>query len=186
MRRIWSEEGKLARWLDVELAALDAWGEIGAIPADDVATIRKHAAPPTQERVAEIEATTDHDLAAFVDAVAEQLGAEGRWVHYGLTSSDVVDTALALQMRKPGELVLRGIDRALAAVVRRAEEHRHTVCIGRSHGIHAEPTTFGWKLAGWAFELDRNGGRLARAVESNRVGQLSGTVGTYGAVDPEV
>src|SRR3954470_23155516 len=165
MRRIWSEEGKLARWLDVELAALDAWGEIGAIPADDVATIRKHAAPPTQERVAEIEATTDHDTAAFVDAVAEQLGAEGRWLHYGLTSSDVVDTGLALQIQAAGRLIVEGIERALAVVVVRAEEHRHTVCIGRSHGVHAEPMTFGWKLAGWAFELDRNRGRIARALE---------------------
>src|SRR3954470_13098065 len=178
MRRIWSEEGKLARWLDVELAALDAWGEIGAIPAADVAAIRTGAVVPTAERVAEIEATTDHDLAAFVDAVAEQLGAEGRWVHYGLTSSDVVDTALALQMRDAGELVLRGVDRALAAVVHRAEEHRRTVCIGRSHGIHAEPTTFGWKLAGWAFELDRARERLERALATCCVGQFSGTVGT--------
>src|SRR4051795_11956070 len=186
MTRIWSEEGKLARWLEVELAALDAWSETGAIPAADVAAIRAHATPPTPERVAEIEQTTDHDLAAFVDAVGEQLGPEGRWVHYGLTSSDVVDTALALQMRDAGELVLRGIDRALAAVVRRAEEHRRTVCIGRSHGIHAEPTTFGWKLAGWAFELDRARSRLARALEQCRVGQLSGTVGTYAAIDPEV
>jgi adenylosuccinate lyase len=186
MRRIWSEEGKLARWLDVELAALDAWAEIGVIPVEDVTTIRAQAVPPTPERVAEIEATTDHDLAAFVDAVAEQLGPEGRWVHYGLTSSDVVDTALALQLRDAGELVLRGLDRALAAVVRRAEEHRRTVCIGRSHGIHAEPTTFGWKLAGWAFELDRARARLERALEQCRVGQLSGTVGTYAAIDPEV
>src|SRR3954471_10803894 len=155
MARIWSEEGKLARWLDAELAALDGWAEIGAVPAEDVARVRAHAVPPTPVRVAEIEQTTDHDLAAFVDAVAEQLGPEGRWVHYGLTSSDVVDTALALQMRDAGELVLRGVDRALATVVRRAEEHRGTVCIGRSHGIHAEPMTFGWKLAGWAFELDR-------------------------------
>jgi adenylosuccinate lyase len=186
MSRIWSEEGKLARWLDVELAALDGWAEIGAIPAEDVAAIRAHAVTPTPERVAEIEQTTDHDLAAFVDAVAEQLGPEGRWVHYGLTSSDVVDTALALQMRDAGELVLRGIERALAAVVRRAEEHRRTVCIGRSHGVHAEPTTFGWKLAGWAFELDRAHSRLERALEQCRVGQLSGTVGTYAATDPEV
>jgi adenylosuccinate lyase len=186
MSRIWSEEGKLARWLDVELAALDGWAEIGSIPAEDVAAIRAHATTPTPERVAEIEQTTDHDLAAFVDAVGEQLGPEGRWVHYGLTSSDVVDTALALQMRDAGELVLRGIDRALAAVVRRAEEHRRTVCIGRSHGIHAEPTTFGWKLAGWAFELDRAHSRLERALEQCRVGQLSGTVGTYAAIDPEV
>src|SRR3954468_4560451 len=186
MSRIWSEEGKLARWLEVELAALDAWAEIGSVPAEDVAAIRAHAATPTPERVAEIEQTTDHDLAAFVDAVAEQLGPEGRWVHYGLTSSDVVDTALALQLRDAGVLVLRGIDRALAAVLRRAEEHRRTICIGRSHGIHAEPTTFGWKLAGWAFELDRDRDRLRRALDGCRVGQFSGTVGTYAAIDPEV
>ena len=141
---------------------------------------------PTPERVAEIEQATDHDLAAFVDAVAEQLGPEGRWVHYGLTSSDVVDTALALQIRDAGALILRGVDAALLAVVRRAEEHRETICIGRSHGIHAEPTTFGWKLAGWAFELDRDRARLERALETCRVGQLSGTVGTYAAIDPAV
>jgi len=186
MNRIWSDEGKLAGWLEVELAALDGWAEVGMIPAQDVAAIRAAARPPTPERVAEIELTTDHDLAAFVDAVSEQLGPEGRWVHYGLTSSDVVDTALALQMQDAGKLILAGIERALAAVVARAEEHRHTICIGRSHGIHAEPTTFGWKLAGWAFELDRGRERVARALETNRVGQLSGTVGTYAAVEPEV
>jgi len=155
MRRIWSEEGRLARWFEVELAALDAWADLGVVPAADVAAIRAGASPPTPERVAEIEQTTDHDLAAFVDAVAEQVGAEGRWFHYGLTSSDVVDTALALQIRDAGALIVQGIDAALASVVRLAEEHRLTICIGRSHGIHAEPTTFGWKLAGWAFELDR-------------------------------
>jgi adenylosuccinate lyase len=186
MSRIWSEEGKLARWLDVELAALDGWAELGQVPAADVAAIRANAQVPTAGRVAEIEQTTDHDLAAFVDAVAEQLGPEGRWVHYGLTSSDVVDTALALQIQDAGRLVLAEVDRAIEAVVRRADEHRNTICIGRSHGIHAEPTTFGWKLAGWAFELDRDRTRLARALESNRVGQLSGTVGTYAAIDPEV
>jgi adenylosuccinate lyase len=186
MSKIWSEEGKLARWFDVELAALDGWAEIGAIPAEDVAAIRAAANVPTPQRVAEIELTTDHDLAAFVDAIAEQLGPEGRWVHYGLTSSDVVDTALSLQLQDAGRLLLTEIDRALEAVIHRAEEHKHTICIGRSHGIHAEPTTFGWKLAGWAFELDRDRARLARALEANRVGQLSGTVGTYAAVDPEV
>jgi adenylosuccinate lyase len=186
MSRIWSEEGKFARWFEVELAALDGWAELGAIPAADVAAIRAGAVAPTAERVSEIEKITDHDTAAFVDAVAEQLGAEGRWFHYGLTSSDVVDTALALQIRDAGELILRGIDRALAAVVARAEEHRSTICIGRSHGIHAEPTTFGWKLAGWAFELDRSRGRVERALAGCRVGQLSGTVGTYAAIDPEV
>jgi adenylosuccinate lyase len=186
MDRIWSEEGKLARWFDVELAALDAWVELGAVPSDDVAAIRSGAVVPSAQRVAEIERTTDHDMAAFVDAIAEQLGPEGRWVHYGLTSSDVLDTALALQIRDAGELVVRGIDRALASVVKLAEEHRRTICIGRSHGIHAEPTTFGWKLAGWAFELDRARERMEHALTSCRVGQLSGTVGTYAAIDPEV
>src|SRR5438105_11726608 len=186
MTSIWSDEGRLARWLEVELAALDGWAELGTIPAADVTAIRAAAHPPMAQRVAEIERTTDHDLAAFVDAVAEQLGPEGRWVHYGLTSSDVVDTALALQIRAAGELLLGDLDAALAAVVRLAEEHRTTVCIGRSHGIHAEPTTFGWKLAGWAFELDRDRERLRRALDGCRVGQFSGTVGTYAAIDPEV
>jgi adenylosuccinate lyase len=186
MTGIWSEESKFARWLEVELAALDGWAELGAIPAGDVAAIRAQARPPAAARVAEIEQVTDHDTAAFVDAVAELLGPEGRWLHYGLTSSDVVDTALSLQLQDAGRLILEGIDNAFAAVVARAEEHRHTVCIGRSHGVHAEPTTFGWKLAGWAFELDRTRGRVARALETNRVGQLSGTVGTYAQVDPEV
>ena len=186
MSRIWSEEGKLARWLEVELAALDAWAEIGAVPGGDVATIRATVVTPTPERVAEIERTTDHDTAAFVDAMAEQVGPEGRWIHFGLTSSDVVDTALALQIRDAGRLILVEIDRALSAVATRAEEHRDTICVGRSHGVHAEPTTFGWKLAGWAFELDRARRRVERGLESTRVGQLSGTVGTYAAIDPEV
>jgi adenylosuccinate lyase len=186
MARIWSEESKLAQWLDVELAALEGWVEVGAIPAGDVAEIRARAKVPTPERVAEIEQVTDHDTAAFVDAVAEQLGPEGRWFHYGLTSSDVVDTALSLQIQDAGQLILAGVDRALGAVVARAEEHRNTVCIGRSHGVHAEPITFGWKLAGWAFELDRARARLVRALEANRIGQLSGTVGTYAQVEPEV
>jgi adenylosuccinate lyase len=186
MARIWSDESKLARWLDVELAALEAWAEVDAIPSVDVTAIRAHAVPPTPTRVSEIEQLTDHDVAAFVDAVAEQLGPEGRWLHYGLTSSDVVDTALSLQMQEAGRLVLEGIERSLAAVVVRADEHRHTICIGRSHGVHAEPITFGWKLAGWAFELDRGRARVLRALETNRVGQLSGTVGTYAQVEPEV
>src|SRR6266568_3845864 len=186
MARIWSDESRLARWLDVELAALDAWAEVGAIPAGDVAELRAQAAPPTPQRVAEIEQVTDHDVAAFVDAVTEQLGPAGRWLHYGLTSSDVVDTALSLQIQDAGRLLLEGVEQALETVVARADEHRHTICIGRSHGIHAEPTTFGWKLAGWAFELDRGRARLGRALEANRIGQLSGTVGTYAAVDPEV
>ena len=186
MAKIWSDESRLAHWLDVELAALDAWAEVGAIPVEDVAEIRAHAIAPSPERVAEIERVTDHDVAAFVDAVSEQLGPAGRWVHHGLTSSDVVDTALSLQLQEAGRLIVDGIEQALAVVVARAETHRHTICIGRSHGIHAEPTTFGWKLAGWAFELDRARTRVLRALETNRVGQLSGTVGTYGQVEPDV
>jgi adenylosuccinate lyase len=186
MARIWSDESKLARWLEVELAALEAWAEVGAVPAADVAAIREHVRVPTAERVAELERLTDHDTAAFVDSLAEQVGSEGRWIHFGLTSSDVVDTALSLQIQEAGLLILEGIDRATAAAAARADEHRHTVCVGRSHGIHAEPTTFGWKLAGWAFELQRARDRLVRARETNRVGQLSGTVGTYAQLDPEV
>ncbi len=186
MARVWSEEGKLARWLDVELAALDAWAETGLVPSQAVAEIRAKAEPPSPERVAAIEAQTHHDLAAFADAVAEGLGPEGRWFHYGLTSSDVIDTALALQIREAGELILAGIDRAFAAVVMRAEEHRVTGQIGRTHGVHAEPMTFGLKLAGWAFELDRDRTRIERALEGMRVGKLSGAVGTYSATDPEV
>jgi adenylosuccinate lyase len=186
MTKIWSEESKLARWLEVELAALDGWAEVGTVPAEDVTEIRARATAPSPQRVAEIERVTDHDMAAFVDAVAEQLGPVGRWLHYGLTTADVVDTALSLQIQDAGRLIGEGLDRALTAVVARADEHRRTICIGRSHGIHAEPTTFGWKLAGWAFELDRTRTRLARAVETNRVGQFSGTVGTYAQVEPDV
>jgi adenylosuccinate lyase len=186
MARIWSEEGKLARWLDTELAALDGWAETGGVPADAVAEIRAAARPPAPERVAEIEAKTHHDTAAFVDAVAETLGPNGRWFHYGLTSSDVVDTGLALQIRDAGALILDALERAFAAVVARAEEHRETLQIGRTHGVHAEPTTFGLKLAVWAFELDRDRTRLERALEGMRVGKLSGAVGTYSAIDPEV
>jgi adenylosuccinate lyase len=156
------------------------------VPADAVAEIRREAKPPSPQRVAEIEARTHHDTAAFVDAVAETLGANGRWFHYGLTSSDVVDTALALQIRDAGALILEGVEHAFAAVVARAEEHRETLQIGRTHGVHAEPTTFGLKLAVWAFELDRDRVRLERALEGMRVGKLSGAVGTYSATDPEV
>ncbi len=186
MTRIWSDEEKLARWLEVELAALDGWAEVGAVPGDAAREIRARAIVPSPERVAELEAKLHHDLAAFVDAVAGNLGENGRWFHYGLTSSDVVDTALALQVQKAGALVLEGIDRALAAVMARAEEHKLTLCIGRTHGVHAEPTTFGLKLAVWAFELDRARARVARALEGMRVGKLSGAVGQYAAIDPEV
>src|SRR5215216_902254 len=184
MARIWSDDERLARWLDVELAALDGWAAVGAVPPEAAAEIRDRAVPPTPARVAELEERTQHDLAAFVDAVAIELGPVGRWFHYGLTSSDVLDTAL--QIQQAGELILGGIDRAFAAVVARAEEHRSTLTIGRTHGVHAEPTTFGLKLAVWAFELDRDRERVLRALEGLRVGKLSGAVGTYAVTDPEV
>jgi adenylosuccinate lyase len=186
MARIWSEEAKLERWLRVELAALDAWAQSGAISAADVEALRSRAHPPSPERVAELERTTNHDVAAFVDAVAETLGPEGRWFHYGLTSSDVLDTALALAVQDAGRLLQQGLERALAAVAARAEEHRDTLTIGRTHGVHAEPTTFGLKLAGWAFQLARDRERLARALEGMRVGKLSGAVGAYATTTPEV
>ncbi len=186
MASVWSEERKLALWLDVELAALDAWAELGRVPLEEVEAIRAAAAPPSPERVAELEARLQHDTAAFVDAVAATLGPEGRWFHYGLTSSDVVDTALSLQIQAGGRLILAGIDKARDLVRERALEHRETLCIGRTHGVHAEPTTFGLKLAGWVFELDRARERVAAALERCRVGKLSGAVGTYVAIDPDV
>jgi adenylosuccinate lyase len=186
MQRIWSDESRLARWLEVELAALDGWAEVGAVPREAAEAIRQRAVPPSPERIAEIEEVTQHDVAAFVDAVADDLGADGRWLHYGLTSSDVLDTALALQVREAGQLILKGIERALEAVARRAEEHRDTVMVGRTHGVHAEPITLGAKLAGWAFEVERDRERVARALEGMRVGKLAGAVGTYAGGDPEV
>jgi adenylosuccinate lyase len=186
MARVWSDERKLETWLEVELAALDAWAELGVVPADEARTVRERAQAPSPEDVAERERTTGHDLAAFVDAVQAGLGEEGRWVHYGLTSSDVVDTGLAVQVHDAGALLSEDLERALAVVVARAEEHRATLCIGRTHGVHAEPTTFGLKLAGWAFELDRDRARLRRALEGMRVGKLSGAVGNYSATDPEL
>jgi adenylosuccinate lyase len=186
MTGIWSDEARLARMLEVELAALDGWASVGVVPALAVERIRGAAAPPTPARVAELERETNHDVAAFVDAVAESLGDDGRWFHYGLTSSDVLDTALSLGIQQAGALLLEGLARAFDAVVRKAEAHRSTLCIGRTHGVHAEPTTFGLKLAGWAFALERDRARLEHALDGLRVGKLSGAVGQYAAIDPEV
>jgi adenylosuccinate lyase len=186
MAGVWSEQRKLERWLEVELAALDAWAEVGTVPGEAAREIRANSKAPTPERVRELEERTQHDVAAFVDAVAEPLGEHGRWFHYGLTSSDVLDTALALQVQEAGRLIVGGLDRAFATTVGRADEHRGTLMIGRTHGVHAEPTTFGLKLAGWAFGLDRARTRVVRALEGMRVGKLSGAVGTYSATDPDV
>jgi adenylosuccinate lyase len=186
MTQVWSDDAKLARMLEVELAALEGWSEVGGVPPAAGARIRSVAQPPSAARVAELERETNHDVASFVDAVARSLGEDGRWFHFGLTSSDVLDTALALTVQDAGALVLEGLDRAFRAVVDRAEEHRDTLCMGRTHGMHAEPTTFGLKLAGWAFGLDRDRTRIERAVAGMRVGKLSGAVGQYAAIDPEV
>jgi adenylosuccinate lyase len=186
MTRVWSDEARLGRMLDVELAALDGWAAIGVVEQAVVDRIRETAQVPSPQLVEELERTTNHDVAAFVDAVSGQLGDDGRWFHYGLTSSDVLDTALSLAVQDAGALVLAGLDRAFRAVVARAEDERETLCMGRTHGVHAEPTTFGMKLAGWAFALERDRVRIERALAGLRVGKLSGAVGQYAAIDPEV
>jgi adenylosuccinate lyase len=186
MTRVWSDERKLERMLEVELAALEGWVALDRVPSDVVSHIRADARAPSPDEVTRRERETGHDVAAFVDLVASGLGDDGRWFHYGLTSSDVLDTALSLSIQEAGALILEGLDRAFELVSVRAEEHRETVCMGRTHGVHAEPTTFGLKLAGWAFALDRDRERVGRAVEGLRVGKLSGAVGQYAAVDPEV
>ena len=186
MTRVWSEQAKFEGWLAVELAVLDAWAQTGTIPADAARVVRDRARVPTPEQVAERERTTNHDVAAFVDTVSSGLGEEGRWFHYGLTSSDVLDTALSLTVQAAGELVLDGVERAIGAVDARAAEHRATIMIGRTHGVHAEPTTFGLKLVGWAFQLERDRDRVEHALAGMRVGKLSGAVGTYATTTPEV
>ena len=185
MGAVWSERRRLETWLAVELAVVEALAEQGVIPAEDAARIRDRATF-TVEEVAERERVTDHDVAAFVDVVAASVGDEGRWVHHGLTSSDVLDTALGLQLSHAGLILVGGARDLRDALVRRAREHADTLCVGRTHGVHAEPTTFGVKLAGFAFEAHRNLRRLERAVEGVSVGALSGAVGTYAANGPEV
>jgi adenylosuccinate lyase len=188
LKAIWSDEGRLQAWLEVELAALAAWQELGVVPAGAVAAVREraHADAALVVRAKEIEERTHHDVIAFTEAVAEQVGEEARWFHYGLTSSDVVDTGLALQLRAAGGELLAGLDRSLAAVLERAREHRSTPCMGRTHGVHAEPTTFGLKLLGWWYDLRRSRERVERGFAGVAVGKLSGAVGAYGNVDPRV
>jgi adenylosuccinate lyase len=185
MGAIWSEQRKLDTWLEVELAVVDALAEHGTVPARDAAAIRERASF-TVEEVSEREKVTDHYVAAFVDVVAASVGGPGRWVHHGLTSSDVLDTALGLQIAGSGALLVAGARGYRDALVRRAREHAPTLCVGRTHGIQAEPTTFGVKLAGFAFEAHRNAARLERAVAGASVGALSGAVGTYAANGPQL
>jgi adenylosuccinate lyase len=185
MGAVWSEQSKLDTWLQVELAVVDALAEQGLVPAEDAAQLRERASF-SADAVREREQVTDHDVAAFVDVVAQSVGDAGRWVHHGLTSSDVLDTALALQLSQAGLILAGGAADYRDALIRRAREHAATLCVGRTHGIHAEPTTFGVKLAGFAFEAQRNFERLERAVEGVSVGALSGAVGTYSANGPEI
>ena len=182
---VWTQQRKIESWLAVELAATDAWAAEGVVPTEAAAACRAHASVAV-EQVEERERTTNHDVAAFVDVVSASVGEHGRWIHYGLTSSDVLDTALAVQLLEAGLLLLRGATAFRDTLVARAREHRDTLCVGRTHGVHAEPTTFGLRLAGFAFEADRNLHRLQRAVEQGAVGKLSGAVGTYASVPPSV
>ena len=185
MAAIWTDDAKLQRWLDVELAVCRAWARRGVIPAEDLHEIETKAAFSV-ERTLEIEKTTNHDVVAFLTNVNENIGPASRWVHYGMTSSDVLDTGLALAMVQSGKILVEGQKALTQALKARAMEHRHTLCVGRTHGVHAEPTTFGLRLAGFAFESKRNEDRLARAHEQIAYGKLSGAVGTYAMLEPGV
>jgi adenylosuccinate lyase len=185
MGAVWSDERRFQRWLDVEIAAMEAWVDAGVVPPEALAAVTAHARVDV-DRILEIERRTHHDVLAFTESIAEQVGEPARWFHYGLTSSDVVDTALALQLRDAGRLLLDGVAAAEQAVLARAEEFRHTPMIGRTHGVHAEPTTFGLVLLGYAMELRRQRTRLAAAFADVAVGKLSGAVGTYANSDPRV
>jgi adenylosuccinate lyase len=182
---VWTDQRRMDAWLEVELAATDAWAAEGVVPKEAAAACRERASF-TVEAVKERERTTGHDVAAFVDVVSESIGEQGRWLHYGLTSSDVLDTALGIQLREAGEVVTAGALAYRDALVEQARAHAETLCVGRTHGVHAEPTTFGLRLAGFAFEADRNLHRLRDAFAQAAVGKLSGAVGTYASVPPRV
>ena len=184
MGAIWSEKGKFDRWLQVEVAVVDAWAEAGRVPAEDAAKVRSASYDmATMMRYLE---ETHHDVTAFLRSVADSLGDEGRWVHLGLTSSDVWDTATALQLRDAATLLEEGLHGLRDAIEQRAVEFKDTLTIGRTHGVHAEPTTFGLKLAGWAAEVRRAQSRLAEAKAQVAYGKISGTVGAHATVPPEI
>jgi adenylosuccinate lyase len=185
MAAVWSDEARFGHWLEIEILAVEAWARLGTVPAEDARAIRERAAI-TVERVNELEQVTKHDVAAFIQAVGESVGDSGRWIHFGMTSSDVLDTGLALQLRGAADLLLGRVEALLGVTKRLALQHRDTVMVGRTHGVHAEPTSFGHKLALWAFELDRDRERLRRAKDAVSVGAISGVVGTYAAVDPRI
>ena len=184
MKRVWSDENKYGKWLEVELAACEAWAEEGVIPWEDMERLRK--ASYDHQRMQEVFERTRHDVTAFLSAVSGGLGDEGRWLHLGLTSSDVMDTALSLQFIEAGEILARDVDDLRQALREAAIEHRDTPMMGRTHGVHAEPTTFGLKLALWWDEVGRQRQRLDQAMSSVRVGKISGAVGTHATVPPAV
>jgi adenylosuccinate lyase len=185
MGAIWSEQRRFETWLEVELAATDALAAAGVVPPDDAKALRERASFDVA-RINEIEETTQHDVIAFTTAVAERAGAPARWLHFGLTSSDVIDTAQALQIRQACNLILADLDGLAKAVRDRAMEHRRTPMIGRTHGVHAEPMTFGMKLALWYAEIGRDRVRVERAREVMSVGKISGAVGMFAHLDPDV
>jgi adenylosuccinate lyase len=185
MGAIWSDQRRFETWLEVELAATDALAQAGVVPAADARTLRERAAFDIA-RIDEIEQTTQHDVIAFTTAVAEKVGPAARWLHFGLTSSDVIDTAQAIQLREACDLILADLDALSAAVAHRAAEHRRTPMIGRTHGVHAEPMTFGVKLALWYAEIGRGRARVARAREGIAVGKISGAVGMFAHLDPSI
>ena len=183
---LFTDEARFATWLEVEVLAVEAWAALGVVPPEAARAIRERASFDVGE-IEERERITDHDVAAFVDVVQARVGGpEAAWVHYGLTSSDVVDTALALTLTRALDFVVTAVDELEAAIVARAREHRDTAMVGRTHGIHAEPTTFGAKVALWALQLRRERRRLVAARDVIAVGKLSGAVGTYSNVDPAV
>ena len=185
MGEIWTDAARYARWLEIEILACEALAERGQVPKSAVRTMRRRARIDP-ERIAAIEAEVKHDIIAFVTQVAETVGADGRFLHLGLTSSDVLDTGFALQLKDATKLLLEGQDRLIAALRRLARAHKHTLMIGRTHGMHAEPVTFGVKVASWHAEAVRNRARLVAAGEEIAVGTLSGAVGVFGNVSPEV
>lgn len=185
MAELWSDRSRFEHMLKVELAVSQALSEAGVVPVDAVTAMVARARVDI-DRINELERTTDHDVVAFVSQVAETIGEEGRWLHFGLTSSDVVDTGLALQCRAAAELIINSLDAAIATVVAKAREHVDTLQMGRTHGVHAEPLTFGLKLASWAFELDRDRTRLRAAATDLATGKISGPVGTYSQLSPDI
>jgi adenylosuccinate lyase len=185
MTAIWSQENKYQKWLDVEVAACEAMAKLGKVPAQAVDTIKSKAVIDVA-RIDEIEKITKHDVIAFVSSLTEKIGEDGRFIHMGLTSSDVLDTAFAVQLKEAAQILLDDLDQLLAVLKRRAHEHKNTLMIGRSHGIHAEPITFGLKMALWHQEMLRNRARLARAKETVSCGKISGAVGTFSFIEPVV